>query len=65
MNDLATGREKITWLGRYPDMLLCLPKETRVLAHNVHNVGGNDCLVVLALLLFTEAQQILTSYMVS
>jgi len=35
------------------------PQEARILADHVHDVGGNDCLVVFATLLFTQAQQIL------
>jgi len=51
-----------TLLRGYLTLSMLLPKKPWVLAHNVHDVGGNDCLVVLALLLFTQAQQILTSY---
>ena len=35
------------------------PEEPRVLADNVHDVGGDDGLVVLPLLLFTQPQQVL------
>lgn len=34
-------------------------EEARVLAHHVHDVGGYDGLVVLALLLLTQPQQVL------
>ena len=36
------------------------PKESWVLTHDVHDVRGNDGLVVFPLLLFTKAQEILT-----
>ena len=35
------------------------PEEPRVLADNVHDVGGDDGLVVLPLLLFAQPQQVL------
>lgn len=37
------------------------PEESWVLANDVHDVRGNDGLVVFPLLLFTKAQEILTS----
>lgn len=35
------------------------PQEARVLAYDVHDVGGDDGLVVLAPLLFTKSQEVL------
>ena len=34
------------------------PKKSRILSHNVHNVGGNNGFVVFSFLLFTHSQQI-------
>ena len=34
------------------------PEKARILSHNVHDVGGDDGLVVLALLLLAQSQQI-------
>ena len=38
---------------------MSLPEESGVLSHNVHDVGGNDCLVVFASLDLTQSQEIL------
>ena len=36
-------------------------EEARILAHDVHDVGGDDGLVVLPSLLLTQAQQVLST----
>lgn len=36
-------------------------KEARILAHNVHDVGGYDGLVVLPSFLLTQAEQVLST----
>jgi hypothetical protein len=34
------------------------PEKSWILSHNIHNVGGNDCLVVFAFLLLTQTKEV-------